>query len=132
MAYGVVVYACSCGVNGERSSALVFSKARVAPLKGVSVPRLELAAAALAARMYGILRVSLSVKSENVTFWTDSMIVLYYIENLSTRFCTYVANRVAAIHDVSEPKQWKHVASKENPADYASRGFYDLREASRW
>ena len=46
--------------------------------------------------------------------------VLQYIRNESRRFPTFVANRVAMIHEESTPKQWRHVNTESNPADVAS------------
>ena len=56
-------------------------------------------------------------------FWTDSRVVLGYINNEARRFHVYVANRVQAIRNHTEPAQWHYVPSKENPADHASRGL---------
>lgn len=70
-------------------------KSRNAPIKTVSVPRLELQGALLAARVDLAVRKELNFKFERVVFWTDSMIItLNYIHNESRRFQTYVANRV--------------------------------------
>jgi len=56
-------------------------------------------------------------------FWTDSTCVLGYIANEDKRFHTFVANRIAAIQEVSSSHQWRHVGTKENLADDASRGL---------
>ena len=50
------------------------------------------------------------------------MSVLWYINRATTRFKTFIANRLAVIHDGSSPKQWHHVESALNPADACSRG----------
>ena len=55
--------------------------------------------------------------------WTDSTTVLRYIDNDSTRFKTFVANRVLAIRENTRPAQWKYVNMALNPADHASRGM---------
>ena len=130
--YGAVAYLCGSSGTGERSSSLVFSKARVAPIKAVSIPRLELAAATLAVEIWVKIRTSLMIDFEKVLFWTDSMIVLYYINNTSTRFCTFVANRLSHIHDASTPQQWRYVRSEENPADAVSRGIRDCIPTDQW
>ena len=56
------------------------------------------------------------------TFWTDSEAVLEYIANESRKFKIFVANRVEMIKEGSDPSQWFYVNSKENPANYSSRG----------
>ena len=48
--------------------------------------------------------------------------VLRYIENEDKRFQTFVANRIATIHEASSPDQWRYVNTQLNPADDASRG----------
>ena len=67
-------------------------------------------------------------------FWTDSQVVLAYIQNDARRFHTYVANRVQQIRDHTTPDQWNYVESKHNPADDASRGLsaQNLLQSPRW
>ena len=48
---------------------------------------------------------------------------LQYIKNESKRFHTYVANRIAEIHEITSPEQWRHCPGKLNPANEASRGL---------
>jgi len=112
-------------------------KARVRPFKSaVTVPKLELTAATLATKINKVVVKELEgrLKIDSVRYWTDSMIVLKYIANETRRFVTFVANRVAAIRQESEPKQWRHVQSELNPADYASRGIMpsETRKLERW
>lgn len=56
-------------------------------------------------------------------FWTDSKVVLGYINNDDRRFHVFVANRIQQIKSSTEPSQWQYVASENNPADHASRGL---------
>ena len=56
-------------------------------------------------------------------FWTDSKVVLGYINNDAKRFHIFVANRVQQIRECTNPNQWRYIESKENPADEASRGL---------
>ena len=102
--YGAVAYVCP-NLDGIRTVTLLFSKTRVAPLKAVSLPRLELSAAVLAVRMYETIKQADFIACDKTFFWTDSMIVLHYIRNTSTRFCTFVANRLAVIHDHTTESQ---------------------------
>ncbi len=62
--------------------------------------------------------------------WTDSAIALCWIKGSPSNLNIYVANRVAAIHKMTSPQQWKHVRSKHNPADLASRGTHFMVERS--
>lgn len=73
--------------------------------------------------MDAMIKVEMCVPLQETVFWTDSTFVLKYMNNEDRRFHTFVANRVATIRDLSDPTQWRHVSTKENPADYASRGL---------
>ena len=113
--------------SGEWMVTLVLGKCRVVPVKPVlTVPRLELMAAVLSVQLSSKLKESLQMKIQEF-FWTDSTAVLGYVQNEAHRFKTFVANRVQRIHDGSEPGQWFHVASEDNPADDGSRGVWSDR-----
>ena len=98
-------------------------KTRVAPLKVMTIPRMELVAATLSVKMSILLRKELEIPVNKEVFWTDSEVVLGYIRNESKRFKLFVANRVEFIKDHSDKSQWHYISSKQNPADYASRGI---------
>ncbi|CAH8681695.1 unnamed protein product [Schistosoma rodhaini] len=68
------------------------------------------------------LQSELDIKFSEVKFWTDSMIVLHYIRNEKSQFKTFIANRISTIHSLTKVDQWRFVPSKENIADFASRG----------
>ena len=120
--YGACCYLRLKATDTSVHTSLVLGKSRVAPTKAITVPRMELAAAVTACQLYSLVNAEIEYKIERTVFWTDSAIVLAYIKNTSKRFKTYVANRVASIHEVTEPEQWRHVPTKQNPADLASRG----------
>ncbi|XP_069134375.1 uncharacterized protein [Argopecten irradians] len=107
--------------NTEVHCALVASKARVTPVKVVTIPRLELTAAVLSVKMSIFLKNELDLYVNNEYFWTDSRVVLGYINNEARRFQVFVANRVQMIRDATEPQQWRYIDTKDNPADHASR-----------
>ncbi|XP_071827004.1 uncharacterized protein [Apostichopus japonicus] len=124
--YAAVAYLRVIGADSEASCSFIQGKAKVSPMKPVSIPRLELMGAVLAVTLYTSIKQEIRFDLDKVIFWTDSMIVLGYIRNEDKRFKTFVANRVSKIHEFSSPNQWRHVGSKENPADDGSRGTYDL------
>ena len=120
--------------GGQIHCALLMAKSRLAPLKSISIPRLELSAATVAVRLDKMIKQELELSMDESVFWTDSTSVLKYIANSNTRFHTFVANRVSQILDGSTPVQWRHVPTKLNPADDASRGLKvdALLAATRW
>ncbi|CAH8639763.1 unnamed protein product, partial [Dicrocoelium dendriticum] len=130
--YGAVAYARFGNSGISIHCCLLYAKSRVAPLKSVSIPRLELTAAKLAIRVFEDVTRGSKINFEKSLFWTDSMVVLYYINNLSTRFSTFIANRLSAIHEVSSPNQWRHVKSEDNPADLLSRGVSSSLRLKQW
>ena len=121
--YGACAYLRLSGLSGEVAVNLVIGKSRLAPIKHITIPRLELSAAALACRLNEIVAYELEIKVNRAVFWTDSMVVLGYIRNTRSRFKTFVANRLTAIHDSTTPEQWRYVPTSSNPADVASRGI---------
>lgn len=102
---------------------LVISKARVAPTKVVIIQRLELTAAVVSTAVSGMLKEELELKIDQEYFWTDSKVVLGYIANEARRFHVVVANRVQRIRETTDPAQWYHIETDQNPADHASRGL---------
>ncbi|XP_021966495.1 uncharacterized protein LOC110861676 [Folsomia candida] len=121
-AYAAAVY--FCAYDGQNSSiSLVTSKTRVAPLKKISLPRLELCGASLLADLTLAVQSAVKVPIHSITAWTDSTVTLAWIRSDSLRWKTYVANRVTSIHEKIPPMRWGHVRGDENPADCASRGI---------
>lgn len=122
--YGACSYLRFINDKSKVHCCLVMAKARVAPTKITSIPRLELAAAVLSAKMSVMLKTELEMKIDQEFFWSDSQVVLGYINNEARRFHVFVANRVQLIRDVTDPNQWCYVNTAENPADHASRGLH--------
>ena len=132
--YASVAYLRLTDITGKVHCSFIMGKSRLAPVKAVSIPRLELMAAALAVTVDQFIKDELQIKITNTTYWTDSTSVLQYIRNESRRFKTFVANRVAKIHNASTPSQWRHVDTASNPADDGSRGMRatELINNQRW
>jgi transposase InsO family protein len=121
--YGTASYLRLENFESQTHCILLIGKARVAPLKTTTIPRLELTAATTAVKMNYLIVKELDYPVDDTYFWTDSTAVLRYIRNETSRYKTFVANRVASILDGSTTEQWNHVPTKENPADDASRGL---------
>lgn len=131
--YGECTYLRAVDVKGDVHCTLVMGKARVAPTKVTTVPRLELTAAVVAAKTSVMLRNELEIEGLQEHFWTDSKVVLGYINNDARRFHVFVANRIQRIKSTTDPAQWHFVRSEDNPADHASRGLSaDQLVASNW
>ena len=132
-AYGCCSYLRLVSKSGKIHVVLVCGKGRVAPIHSCSIPRLELQAAVLAARVDSMLKDELHISLGESKFWTDSRIVLQYIKNESKRFHVFVANRVGEIRNLSTASQWNHVSGEVNPADIVSRGMDpETLRASDW
>ena len=132
-AIGAAVYLRQFNEVNEMSTSLVYGQAKVAPVNPTSIPRLELCGAVLAVQAAQRVIKEIDVKISEVTYYTDSKVVLGYITNESRRFYVYVANRVQLIRSLSTPEQWRYVESEQNPADLATRGVPpDKLMASTW
>lgn len=107
--------------DGLVEVSFILGKAKLAPLAGLTVPRLELCAAVLATEIAEVVQESMLHKLDRTTFFTDSKVVLGYIHNESQRFYVYVHNRVQRIRQSTQPEQWRYVPTGSNPADNATR-----------
>lgn len=125
-AFGACVYIRSETSDNVFVVNLYTSRSRVAPIKATTIPRLELCGALLLAELITevkdeLKKSNITVTSNNIYLWTDSTIVLAWINSLSL-FQVYVANRIARINDLTHASQWHHTPTSENPADLISRG----------
>ena len=123
-AYSGVVYLRLVDTTGCVHISLVIAKTRVAPIKRLTIPRLELCGAHLSSQLLRHCQVVLNLPSENIFAWTVSTIVLNWLVGNPRRFKTFVGNRVSSIIDSVLPNHWNHVDGVDNPADCASRGMF--------
>jgi len=117
---GYVAYLRLTNEDDKIHCTLIMGKTKLAPLKTLTIPRLELCAATIASKVEVDLR---QEQLQPSIFWTDSTTVLRYVSNETKVYHTFVANRVQSIRNNSEPSQWKYVPSSDNPADLPSRHF---------
>ncbi|XP_078049863.1 uncharacterized protein LOC144476616 [Augochlora pura] len=121
-AYGACVYIRSRDSLGGTLVELLTAKSKVAPLKSQSIPRLELCGALLLTSLMNTVKKSLTTPIDRTIYWTDSTIVLHWLNSSPHTLKTFVANRVSEIQTNTLIPDWRHVSSADNPADLISRG----------
>ncbi|GFX57965.1 integrase catalytic domain-containing protein [Trichonephila clavipes] len=133
-AYRVVVYLQCFLHNGAAKVSILASKSRVAPIRVISIPRLELCACVLLAQLVKKIHSTLRLNISDIVLHTDSTIALAWLNTPANRLKTFVANRVAKVQELTEGFQWNHVPSVLNPADLVSRGLRpcDLPNLRLW
>lgn len=119
-AIGYVIYLRSQG-EGRVHVAFLCGNSRVAPRSTSSIPRLELCAALEATIAAQEILEEISLPIHGLSFLTDSLVVLGYLNNQEKHFSRYVSRRSMAILSMTTPNQWHYVPSKLNPADLATR-----------
>ncbi|XP_070141661.1 uncharacterized protein [Drosophila kikkawai] len=132
-AYGAAIYV-RVEMGHQILTRLLTAKTRVAPVKTVSLPRLELCGAVLLTEMVTAILPHLPTASSDLRCWTDSTIVLAWLRKPACNWTTFVANRVAKITQATPVDCWAHVPSEQNSADLASRGvpLNDLADSKLW
>ena len=121
--YGAVVYARILHQDATITVTIVAAKARVAPKKSVTIPRLELLGSLMLSKLLPKIASILQVEEANTYYWIDSQIVLAWIQKDPQQLKTFVQNRVSAIQSATHKSRWNYVRTHQNPADHASRGL---------
>ncbi|XP_062558178.1 uncharacterized protein LOC134223057 [Armigeres subalbatus] len=131
--YAAVVYLRFVKLN-QVECTIVSAKARVAPIRFISIPRLELQAAVIGSRLAETIVKSLSFEIDERVYWTDSRDVLCWIRSDHRRYSQFVAFRVSEVLETTTISSWRWVSSKENVADEATKWQRqpDLTNSSRW
>ena len=130
-AYAATIYLLQKSLN-ETKSDLIFCKSRIAPVKGITIPRLELLAVLIGVRCLKYVETQLKLPLDTVILMTDSQCVLHWIS--STKILpVFIENRVKEIRGHTKAK-FQYVNTKDNPADIATRGVSILRlcEENLW
>ncbi|XP_073953554.1 uncharacterized protein [Choristoneura fumiferana] len=124
--FGAVIYLHELNANGQVNVNLVIAKSKVAPIKNrLTIPKLELSAAALLSQLMTRVSTKLSahITIDQHTCWSDSTIVLAWLNTSPHRLQTFEANRVSKITSSPISSTWRHVPTHLNSADCASRGM---------
>ncbi|GIY69923.1 reverse transcriptase [Caerostris darwini] len=122
VAYGAVAYFRYVNLRGEVGTPFVMSKSRISPLKKLSLSRLELMGALIAARLWKYLSKVFCGLVAGVFLWTDSEICLCWIKGSAREWKQFVSNRVLEIQDCTSPDRWKFCPGIENPVDKLTLG----------
>ena len=132
-AYTAVTYVRFIGLSNQAHVAIVMAKTRVAPLKPLNVPRLELQAALLGARLVKTVLAEIDLKINKLFLWSDSLTVIRWIKGEPRTRNIFVAHRLGEINELSLSSDWKWVPTKLNPADYATRWIKaPIDESNAW
>ena len=121
-AYAATLYIRVQNDKNQINISLLASKTRVAPIKNISLPRLELCGAVLLSELMNAIIPNLQIGNFTTHLWTDSTIVLAWLNKPPCSWSTFIGNRITTILDNVGNVRWKHVDSDSNPADLASRG----------
>ena len=116
-AYGAVAF-----ISDNKHVSFVKAKSRVVPLKQLSLPKLELMAAIVAARPSKFISDALHSMNLTLHLWTDSQIVLYWLHN-SKKLDTFVIHRVTEILQLTGDAKWNFCPTTDNPTDLLTRGI---------
>ena len=123
VAYATTSYLRQQYISGEVPVSFIAAKSCVAPLKVISVPRLELEGAVIGLQLSRFVGQSLQIPVKKHIVWSGSQNLIYWVKNESCSFKPFVANRIGEIHESTSPEQWRHIPGKLNSSDKATRGL---------
>ena len=110
---------------------IIASKTKIAPIKTLSIPCLELLGCLLLAQlMFSFIRVLQDVMMiDEKYYWSDSEVAIAWIKGTDKKWKPWIQSRVNKIKEISDVKSWNHVSTKINPADIGTREVTALKIA---
>uniref|UniRef100_A0A182HXY9 Integrase catalytic domain-containing protein n=1 Tax=Anopheles arabiensis TaxID=7173 RepID=A0A182HXY9_ANOAR len=121
LAYACVLYLRVVDSEGEPHCTMLCRKAKVAPLKPLTIPKMELQACMLGARLLKSTEQHHPIAIKKRVLWTDSTVALSWIHADPRNYRPFVANRVAEIQENTNVNEWRWVPTQDNPADEANK-----------
>jgi len=120
--------------KGTYETHLLMAKAKVAPIKDLTLPRKELAAAVIRAKLFQHVAEEMDMNAKEAILFSDSMTTLQWLCKPPRNWKQWVCNRCMQIHSVTDSTQWRHVPGTDNPADLPSRGVLvsNLVDNAKW
>ncbi|XP_063382985.1 uncharacterized protein LOC134669394 [Cydia fagiglandana] len=118
--------------NGTIYVAFIASKSRVMPVKQLTIPKAELQAALLSARLANAIGKEHKLTPIRRYFWCDSSTVIHWIRNKNRTYKAFEANRLGEIDDLTRVDEWRYISTKLNVADLATRDSFDLALQNEW
>ena len=132
LAFGACAYARWKLVDGNFGTRFVAAKARVAPLKELTIPRLQLQAAVLGSRLGKSILQESRFNFKRVRCLSDSRIALAWIKGETRSFKPFVSCRAAEIQSNSAPEDWSHCPTLFNVANDFTKGISAGEVQGRW
>nr|XP_044248645.1 uncharacterized protein LOC108069676 [Drosophila takahashii] len=111
---------------------LVSAKSKVAPVRPLSIPRMELQSALTGARLFRDIKAQHDIKFTETHLWTDSKTVLAWLNGDPRKYQQFVMFRLAEISELSDVNHWRWVPSKHNVADVATKRQSGPEAYDRW
>ena len=134
VAYATAVYLRVVPEDGKACTSLEMSETRLAPVRKISLPRLELMAAVITARLFSYVKDAIDCHINRIVCWTDNSLTLNWMRGSATRWKPFVGNRAIEIQSFSDPSVWRYCSGLQNPADLPTRSLSasHLRENPLW
>lgn len=107
--------------NDEVTVQLLLAKSRLATIKPMATPRLELVACECGAKMANFLQQTIDMTNTELYLSSDSGYALSWIKR-KENWQVFVFNRVKTINQLTNSDDWLHIPGHLNPADLPSRG----------